>query len=41
LKRRANRKDSGAWLPGLGGFFDMSDSLLLVAPIGYLFFRLP
>jgi phosphatidate cytidylyltransferase len=41
LKRRADRKDSGSALPGLGGFFDMSDSLILVAPVGYLFFRLP
>lgn len=41
LKRRADRKDSGGALPGLGGFFDMSDSLILVAPVGYLFFRLP
>ena len=41
LKRRANLKDSGAAIPGLGGFFDMSDSLILVAPVGYFFFRLP
>jgi phosphatidate cytidylyltransferase len=41
LKRTANMKDSGAAIPGLGGFFDMSDSLILVAPVGYLFFRLP
>jgi phosphatidate cytidylyltransferase len=41
IKRRANMKDSGGALPGLGGFFDMSDSLILVAPLGYLLFRLP
>jgi phosphatidate cytidylyltransferase len=41
IKRRADIKDSGAILPGQGGFFDMSDSLILVAPVGYLLFRLP
>jgi phosphatidate cytidylyltransferase len=41
IKRRANMKDSGGALPGLGGFFDMSDSLILVAPVGYFLFRLP
>jgi phosphatidate cytidylyltransferase len=40
LKRRANRKDSGATIPGIGGMFDLSDSIILVAPIGYFFFRL-
>lgn len=40
LKRRANRKDSGATVPGIGGMFDLSDSLILVAPIAYFFFRL-
>jgi phosphatidate cytidylyltransferase len=41
LKRRANQKDSGATIPGIGGMFDLSDSIILVAPIGYFLFRLP
>ena len=41
LKRRANSKDSGATIPGIGGMFDLSDSIILVAPIGYFLFRLP
>jgi phosphatidate cytidylyltransferase len=41
LKRRANMKDSGKTIPGIGGMFDLSDSLILVAPIGYYLFRLP
>jgi phosphatidate cytidylyltransferase len=41
LKRRANIKDSGKTIPGIGGMFDLSDSILLVAPIGYFMFRLP
>jgi phosphatidate cytidylyltransferase len=41
IKRRANLKDSGQVLPGQGGYFDISDSLILVAPVGYLLFRLP
>lgn len=41
IKRRANRKDSGSTVPGIGGMFDLSDSLILVAPVGYFFFRLP
>jgi phosphatidate cytidylyltransferase len=40
FKRRANRKDSGHTIPGIGGMFDLSDSLILVAPIGYFFFQL-
>jgi phosphatidate cytidylyltransferase len=40
LKRRANMKDSGKTIPGIGGMFDLSDSIILVAPIGYYFFRL-
>lgn len=35
LKRQAASKDSGHAIPGIGGIFDMTDSLLLVAPVGY------
>jgi phosphatidate cytidylyltransferase len=41
LKRRANMKDSGATVPGMGGVFDVSDSLMLAAPVGYFLFGLP
>jgi phosphatidate cytidylyltransferase len=41
IKRRANFKDSGHAIPGIGGMFDLSDSLILVAPIGYYCFLLP
>jgi phosphatidate cytidylyltransferase len=41
VKRRANRKDSGGIIPGMGGVFDVSDSLILVAPVAFVLFRLP
>ena len=41
LKRRARMKDSGKTIPGIGGIFDLSDSIILAAPMGYFFFRLP
>jgi phosphatidate cytidylyltransferase len=40
IKRRANSKDSGSTIPGIGGVFDLSDSLILTAPVGYIVFNL-
>jgi phosphatidate cytidylyltransferase len=40
IKRRADTKDAGAAIPGIGGFFDLSDSLILTAPVGYALFHL-
>jgi phosphatidate cytidylyltransferase len=35
LKREAGAKDSGKVIPGIGGFFDLTDSMLLAFPIAY------
>ncbi len=40
IKRRANTKDSGSTIPGIGGMFDLSDSLILTSPAGFLIFSL-
>ena len=39
IKRRAALKDSGGGVPGIGGIFDLSDSLILAAPVGYFLLR--
>jgi phosphatidate cytidylyltransferase len=40
IKRRADIKDAGQTIPGIGGVFDLSDSLILAAPVGWLVFHL-
>jgi phosphatidate cytidylyltransferase len=39
LKRRADTKDTGALIPGIGGAFDLTDSLILTAPVAYFMFH--
>ena len=38
MKRRAAIKDTGALIPGIGGAFDLTDSLILTAPAAYFIF---
>ncbi len=38
-KRDSGAKDSGAFFPGIGGILDLIDSLLLTAPIMFLYLR--
>lgn len=40
FKRRAGVKDSGRTIPGIGGAFDLLDSMILTAPVGYVLFKI-
>lgn len=40
MKREAKTKDAGRLFPGIGGAFDLTDSLLLASPVGYALLRL-
>jgi phosphatidate cytidylyltransferase len=40
FKRKAGVKDSGNTIPGIGGAFDVLDSLLLTTPVAYVLLRL-
>ncbi len=39
FKRQANQKDSSQIIPGVGGIFDLSDSIILTAPLAYLLIK--
>ena len=39
LKREAGAKDSGCFIPGIGGVLDLLDSLLFNAPMMYLYLK--
>ena len=40
IKRAANIKDSGSVIPGIGGLLDLTDSLILNAPLFYFYLQI-
>ena len=40
FKRQAEVKDSGRWIPGIGGVFDLTDSIILAGPFAYLLYKI-
>jgi phosphatidate cytidylyltransferase len=39
IKRSCNVKDSGRFLPGIGGALDLIDSILFTAPMMFFYLR--